>query len=77
MAETRNLLLGNGKTLSLVSLAALAGFMALTLVGWSAYVAAAPPKWEIIRFLWKSFSNVFALSATRYGAYHVSGSPGI
>lgn len=34
-AETRNLLLGNGKVLSLVSLGALAMFMALTLVGWS------------------------------------------
>lgn len=34
-AETRNLLLGNGKTLSLVSLGALAMFMVLTLVGWS------------------------------------------
>jgi hypothetical protein len=34
-AETRNLLLGNGKTLSLVSLGALAMFMALTLIGWS------------------------------------------
>jgi len=34
-AETRNLLLGNGKTLSLVSLGALVMFMALTLVGWS------------------------------------------
>jgi len=34
-AETRNLLLGNGKTLSLVSLGALAAFMALTLVGWA------------------------------------------
>jgi hypothetical protein len=29
------LLLGNGKTLSLVSLGALAVFMALTLVGWA------------------------------------------
>jgi len=34
-AETRNLLLGNGKTLSLVSLGVLAMFVALTLVGWS------------------------------------------
>jgi hypothetical protein len=34
-AETRNLLLGNGKTLSLVSLTALAIFMGLTLFGWS------------------------------------------
>ncbi len=34
-AETRNLLLGSGKTLSLVSLGALAMFLALTLVGWS------------------------------------------
>ena len=34
-AETRNLLLGNGKTLSLVSLAVLAMFVAFTLVGWS------------------------------------------
>jgi hypothetical protein len=34
-AETRNLLLGNGKTLSLVSLGALAVYMALTLLGWS------------------------------------------
>jgi hypothetical protein len=33
--ETRNLLLGRGKTLSLVSLGALAMFLALTLVGWS------------------------------------------
>lgn len=34
-AETRNLLLGDGKALSLVSLCALATFLALTLVGWS------------------------------------------
>jgi len=34
-AETRNLLLGSGKTLSLVSLVALTVFLALTLVGWS------------------------------------------
>ena len=33
--DTRNLLLGSGKTLSLVSLGALAMFLALTLVGWS------------------------------------------
>ena len=34
-AETRNLLLGSGKTLSLVSLGALTVFLTLTLVGWS------------------------------------------
>jgi hypothetical protein len=34
-AETRDLLLGRGKTLSLVSLAALALFLMLTLFGWS------------------------------------------
>jgi hypothetical protein len=34
-AETRNLLLGSGKALSLVSLGALTVFLTLTLVGWS------------------------------------------
>jgi len=34
-AETRNCLLGRGKTLSLISLGALALFLVLTLVGWS------------------------------------------
>ncbi len=34
-AETRNLLLGRGKTLSLVSLGVLAMFVAMTLVGWA------------------------------------------
>lgn len=34
-AETRHLLLGNGKTLSLVSLGTLTTFLALTLLGWS------------------------------------------
>ena len=34
-AETRNLLLGSGKALSLVSLGAMTAFLALTLVGWS------------------------------------------
>jgi hypothetical protein len=34
-AETRNLLLGRGKTLSLISLGALTMFVALTLVGWA------------------------------------------
>lgn len=33
--ETRNLLLGRGKALSLISLGALAMFVALTLVGWA------------------------------------------
>jgi len=34
-AETRNLLLGSGKALSLVSLGAMTVFLTLTLVGWS------------------------------------------
>jgi len=34
-AETRDLILGRGKVLSLVSLGCLAAFLALTLVGWS------------------------------------------
>lgn len=34
-AETRDLLLGNGKTLSIVSLSMLTLFLALTLMGWS------------------------------------------
>jgi len=34
-AETRNLLLGRGKTLSLISLGALTMFVALTLAGWA------------------------------------------